>query len=531
MKKLLLSLFLLFGVQVFQTVQAQLATADTLYHIDVHAHISLKPYNRAYGLPDAQPELWCEQTACAQGVYRFPNLLGAYKKVPPVSCCNFNNLVKGDVKIAFASVCPIQREFTQNRFYTKLFLWNRYKLAATMAYFAGSNTQKILDLQNNEVNYFTEAKNELNLFMKSAATHSPNGKNSYRVAYNYADIAQNLAHEPDAISVVLNIEGAHALGTGIPHTLRMEKKNPEQFYQLLTQNVTELKQNYPIFSLTLANHFWNQLCGQTRTSKGLIAALINERRGQKVGITPFGYHVIDQLLSTQNGNRILIDIKHMSLKSRLEYYQLLNEKYQNNIPILYSHGGVNGIENLETAFKNSLQFKRDRSKVNKKSYLHQWSFNLYDDEIKLIHQSKGLIGIMLEDTRLGGKVAVKSIKKTIDWSQQQKDEYIKLFMASPLHIVKVIGNVSAWDIIALGSDFDGAINPMDTYQDASRMQELRFDVIDFLYRVQQNRLAITKERYLFDNAEIVALMYGLTPEQIADKMLRSNALNFLANNF
>ncbi len=524
-------LFLAIGLFAFLNANGQTGIADSLYHIDIHAHISLKPYNRGYGLPNHQPGLWSEQTTCAHGVYKFPNLIGAYHKVPPVSCSNFNNLVKGDVKVVFASVCPIQREFTHNRFFTKAFIWNKEKMAATMAFFAGANTQKILDLQDNDVDYFTEAKNEMSIFMGIDADNSPHGKHRYEVVKNYREIETILADEPNTVAVVMNIEGGHALGTGIPKTIRMEKRQPKQLEALVTANILELKQNYPLFSITLANHFWNQLCGQTRTSKGLISALVNERQGQEEGITDLGYTAIEQLLSTENGNRILIDIKHMSLTSRLQYYHLLEDKYQNSVPIFYSHGGVNGIPSSDIAFKKMQKFRRDKPKVNKKQYLHQWSFNLYDDEILRIHQTKGLIGIMLEDTRLGGDMAVKSIKKSINGSQQHKDEYIKLFLASPLHIAKVIGDASAWDIVALGSDFDGAINPMDTYKDASRMQELRSDIIDFLHRVADNRLIVEKDKYLFSNEEITTLLYHLEPEQIADKILRSNALRFLSDNF
>lgn len=523
--------FLFFVFFTFLNVWGQNHSIDSLYHIDIHAHISLKPYNRAYGQLNPQPELWTEQTTCAHGVYKFPNLIGAYQKVPPVSCSNFNNLVKGDVKVVFASVCPIQREFTHNRFFTKAFFWNREKLAATMAFFAGASTEKILDLQDNDVDYFVEAKNEMNLFLDMNAANEPYGRYKYEVVNDFKEIKTVLAQKPNTVAVVMNIEGGHVLGTGIPKTLRLEKKQPLQLKTLVSANILELKQNYPLFSITLANHFWNQLCGQTRTSKGLISAMVNERMGQMEGITPLGYHAIEQLLSTENGKRILIDIKHMSLTSRLQYYQLLEEKYHNQIPIFYSHGGVNGIQSSDIAFKKMNKFRRDKPKKNKKQYLHQWSFNLYDDEIIKIHQSNGLIGIMLEDTRLGGKEAVKSIKKSINGSQQHKDEYIKLFLASPLHIAKVVGQASAWDIIALGSDFDGAINPMDSYKDASRMQELRSDIIDFLNRVNDNSLIIDKDKYLFNNEEIIALLFNIEPEIIADKILRSNALRFLSVNF
>ena len=138
---------------------------------------------------------------------------------------------------------------------------------------------------------------------------------------------------------------------------------------------------------------------------------------------------------------------------------------------------------------------------------------------------------MLEDTRLGGKEAISTIRKTVIGSQQQKDEYLKLFLANAFHIVKTIGDKSAWDIIALGSDFDGAINPMNTYQDASRMSEFRTDMLQFFHRVKNNTLVLNHNNYLFDNEEIRQLMDDWSPEQLTEKIMGTNTYRLVMENF
>lgn len=138
---------------------------------------------------------------------------------------------------------------------------------------------------------------------------------------------------------------------------------------------------------------------------------------------------------------------------------------------------------------------------------------------------------MLEDTRLGGKEAISNIRKTVIGSQQQKDEYLKLFLANAFHIVKTVGEKAAWDIIALGSDFDGAINPMNTYQDASRLTEFRVDMEQFFKRVKNNSLILNTGNYLFTNDEIIALMYDYSPEELTEKIMGTNAYRFVMENF
>ena len=51
-----------------------------------------------------------------------------------------------------------------------------------------------------------------------------------------------------------------------------------------------------------------------------VNALLNQNRGMDKGLTELGRHVLRELLSRENGKRIIIDTKHMSVQSRKEYY-------------------------------------------------------------------------------------------------------------------------------------------------------------------------------------------------------------------
>ncbi len=179
----------------------------------------------------------------------------------------------------------------------------------------------------------------------------------------------------------------------------------------------------------------------------------------------FGKEVIDSLLSKNNKwhKRIYIDVKHMDVRSRLDYYLLhdsLVKATGDTIPIIYSHGAVSG-KKLKVAYYTSVSPLMDDygEIINPKSfyedlfynYTHRncglikdygdkeedrewfkekgmddpeisledikltnskddqatvgwfypWSINLFDEEIPEIYNSDGIIGVMADERTLG----------------------------------------------------------------------------------------------------------------------------------
>lgn len=533
----LLQFFMLWGSYA-NAQQPDSSSALLGFNTDIHAHVSLKPYNMHYPLFDhPNINLWQEYTADASNIYRWTRHVRKAAAVPAFTSSNLDDLVKGNVRVVFASICPIQWEFTQPSRVMRMMSFNKHKLNNMIAYYAGTSSKKIEAIRLQHTEYFQDLLGELSLWYRGNGQSSPNTKHTYHLTRNFAEV-QRVLEQPNTIAVVLNIEGAHALGCGGPNAKRIARESADALHQIVLQNIAQLKsQPYPIFSITLANHYYNQVCGQTRTHSGLLsAAAHSEREGQNEGLTELGYVVLDELLSDKNGKRILIDVKHMSVKARMDYYEWLQKKYGKSIPILYSHGAVNGLPKMADAFewnkhRENLEFVRDKKKDNKNSYLNQWSVNLYDDEIKLICDTKGLIGIMLEDIRIAGKESLKELNATMDGSAQQRDEFLKMLLANVFQIIHAVGDKSAWDYIAIGSDFDGAISPMPRYEDASRFMELRRDIIEMLSNIQKHKMVLTKDNYPFSNEEIIKLLHGYSPEMIADKLLAQNTVQFLARNF
>jgi len=126
------------------------------------------------------------------------------------------------------------------------------------------------------------------------------------------------------------------------------------------------------------------------------------------GITRLGMEVIRE--SLRKPNRILIDIKHMSLEARKQYYEILrNEFASEKIPIIMSHGGVTGVSYDKMPVVKCKRCCRwtkveyYRPQGLDKTKFNPWSINLYDEEIREIVNSEGLIGLELDARILGSR--------------------------------------------------------------------------------------------------------------------------------
>jgi microsomal dipeptidase-like Zn-dependent dipeptidase len=82
-------------------------------------------------------------------------------------------------------------------------------------------------------------------------------------------------------------------------------------------------------------------------------------------------------------------------------------------------------------------------------------------------------------------------------------------------MVEAVGKKSAWDMVALGTDYDGIITHIDFYKDAASLQEFKDDLLDFLVF------------YNYQNE----LWFGYSAEQLLEKFFCLNAYNFLKKHF
>lgn len=370
--------------------------------------------------------------------------------------------------------------------------------------------------------------------------------------------------------LVLTVEGMHALS--------MKNSNHPVEEAVLMDRIAEIKR-WPIFFMTFAHHFDNQLCAhaksffkpplrwapdQLRNMNFITEILspdgksISRHNDPNQGFTPLGMKAIMRLLALRKapdgsieddpslGRRILVDTKHMSASSRREFYQSIVKPYNEGpgrriardgvppegcLPVLASHSAYSGVATLDEMIAGYAVETDDPKADNPFNY---WNINLSAEDLQVIVQSGGLIGLNLDQRILGIMHRVKFLQLLAPWIFKDKSEKrnkTELIASNILGMANAVKNLnlglhrygpdrfSLWNCICLGTDFDGGIDPVDEYASAGKIQELSKDLEN-----------IFKERFLdwelgdfFDDKEQIP--------KIIDLIFWDNACRFLKNQF
>ncbi len=598
---------------------------------DFHTHTTLKPYhNKDQNGDFPNPDHWDEpafETMTEQVYNRVVDslvpqiILRAQSYLQAYHC--------GNGRCICISLYPLEYGFVKTRNYLRIsqglisFLINvfnndslkiKLKLRKVLAAVVGIHHEKVKILYDRGYNYYHDLVGETDNLLRQIPREYEGQLIVPVVVKDYQQIL-NLDLSTHLV-FILSIEGVHSFisTTHLPkkvnvrnlHQRRYRKYLP-QIYQQTVQNILDFKSKYPLFLITFAHHFYNLFCGHARSIPGL---LFNQRAKYfRQGITSQGYQLLDVLLDRQleNGQRlprVLIDTKHMSVQSRIDYHRFIGKKRNagDDIPIIQTHTAVSGrksmyVHDLSTGFVED-PIEGEVMAENADT-LVTIALNLFDDEIIDILRTGGLIGIMLDEKRILGKrfptftpqsqytltnkqgksksylikspSSYKEAKKRLGkYLFRQKynslhredsqdpdiqDTRLKirartqdnidqirnalkpmlcsLFLNQLFHIARVYqdhaalddaGNVivekagKVWSHICIGSDFDGVINPLDAYPDASYLQEF----VNDLSRFWQSHLQVSEfNQYLF----------GFTPAEIVEKIAWSNAMGFLKKYF
>lgn len=476
------------------------------YFVDIHIHPTLKSFYSGY--PKPKKNIWEDivhnlgKSNPAKFVHKNSSEVAKYSQ------SNFYELAKGNVRVANVSLYPIEKGFLELRNISKA-VTNKQARDEMLEVITGYDLESIRFLRKH-VDYFEELKLEYRYVYDNQGL-SPDKKWSYSVVNNYSEL-QNALNKPNEIAVIIHIEGAHVL---FNEKMLSGKLTKSEIKKELTDNILAIKQwEVPPFSINLCHHFYNELCGHSKSMFGLASiGLLNQTKGLESGLTGLGIKTLKELLSPNNGKRVLIDTKHMSLAGRKEFYNWIRSynylSKSDKIPIICSHTGVNGFKTM-----NGSLVKPDTQKKLNNQHFNRWSINISDEEIRIINESEGLIGIMFDKYKLGGGKLFDQVEKTKD-AVKLKELYLKAFMDNVLQMVDAVGKEKAWDMIALGTDYDGAIPHVDFYDKCSKMPDFHQDLIDFLSKTQHGK----------------SLWFSLSPEKIANKILRENAMSFYEKHF
>lgn len=254
-----------------------------------------------------------------------------------------------------------------------------------------------------------------------------------------------------------------------------------------------------------------------------------------LGLTEIGKRVIRQAL-THESRPILIDVKHMSVYTRFQYYRFREKLIEENpevdrLPVISSHTGFTFISMADYLAKKRFssvtrddnvgnlicevnsenrQIGQTNDKRNKVLYANPWSIGLFDEEITEIMESNGFIGISM-DQRVLGAAKMRDGKRYKyyesefiagpEWEKLFRDgqfptgeegiiedflraptraeRHIMLFCAHLIYAVRIgydtlpwLEGTSPWQYLCIGSDYDGLINPLNGFDNITDMKNL-----------------------------------------------------------
>jgi hypothetical protein len=500
----------------------------SIFFADLHCHSTMFPFNQL------QPTVWHE------------HIHPAYP-----SQGDFIKLAKGGVRVMFLSLYPVEQGFlTVNQLGLET-----GNITDALAHLILNMPKKRADeVQNFEHSYFADLIDEYDFlrrfedrYMKSVRLNLlKREKFKFKIVSDFNELNSVLNLDAylnpnpvsdNTIAVILTIEGAHSLGTGQRNTLVLDYSD---LAATISENIARLKKFGPPgkegfhcpFFISLSHHFWNQLGGHAVSLWNILRKVFNQNTGVNEGIKDLGKLVIDELLSKENGKRILIDTEHMSIKVRQWFYNsylperelLTGEK----IPVIVSHTGVNGFATLdESEMHGTPETIHDVADelYNKSGKFNPWDGFISDEEIMIIHRSGGLIGLNLDERIMMGKEVLDTTIKATRLKQKRIADILWLepLIEEILHIAKSIYRQTGyenviWENICIGSDFDGMITPIKACRNATHFPKL--DKMIF----EQLKKRINTEPFLTNKSDSEI-------RDITDRIMWKNILSFLKKHY
>jgi len=336
---------------------------------------------------------------------------------------------------------------------------------------------------------------------------------TYIIAKNKDDI-QRIINEENKMAFIFTIEGSNVF-------------NSDESEELIISRIKQVKawEDTPVFFISFAHHFNNFLCGHAHSIPDAGNLILDQSKGMNSGFTEKGINIIRYFLSLDENNiynpdkfgrRILIDIKHLSARARKFYYDEVIKPCKNNndnIPIVASHVAYSGIKTIDGLIANATK-ETDKDAVSTiDKPFNTWNINLSDEDIIEVFLSGGIIGINIDQRILA--VPKKDKKRTYP------DDYdISFFWDNLKAMMMVIINSEldnkekVVDLFALGTDFDGYIDPLDKYPTVLEFKELRKALIKKIEQDDQ------KDK----------LVFGLDTTVFVDKVCFGNAYAFVLKN-
>ncbi len=458
-------------------------------YADLHCHPNLKAFGHSFdSRKSPRSDIWSAYLPAY-----FSRKIHRYIGVTKFTQTDFTTLARSRARIVLLSLYPLEKGY----FISKKLSPFVAALVANWSVELGYNRVKYLQ---RHTNYFKDLNHEYEFILNSRRQHVVDNQQVHWELTNSWQEVQNVLSRQNTIAVIITIEGAHVFNAGLGEYGVATDENE------ILSNILAVKQwaYVPAF-VGLAHNFNNDLCGHARSLHRL-GSLVNQEKNLDIGLTELGIKVIHALLDDSKGKRIYIDMKHMSLRARKEYFVLIKTGYRNcNIPFIVSHGSVNG-----------LSLNRNRRVYKCPDIFNESDLNFFDEEIIEIASSGGVFGLQMD---MGNNVDAK--KRRWHPSFRNKESELKrsarIIWCQIQYIAELLDEAElfAWGCTSIGSDFDGNINPLPGILTAADFEPMAKELI------------ILADNFLSGGVLSLQMNNTITAEEIVDRFLFSNTVNFL----
>ncbi|OLY91703.1 Membrane dipeptidase (Peptidase family M19) [Cnuella takakiae] len=478
------------------------------FSIDLHCHPQYKPMGKSYGaIQGVQSEKPNEKASMWH--YNPPTdvdkLLNQLTGLTKFSQTNLTASMYGGVWVMVVSLGAIEKWF-----FCHLGGGDGIFKDIMADFAVGVGTKRINAIQGMK-DYFADLDQEYKFIqqMQDRVVTIDGKKLTYRMVRNFEELAGVMEQNQEALTsttegkpitlaLIPSIEGMHVLNCGLDSACDAET---------VKANARMLKKHpHKPWFVTFAHHFYNELCGHAPSLRGKMSKRCNQSHGMGTGFTDLGKEVLEILLDDTDGNRILIDIKHLSAKGRAELMELRRKKYK-NLPLIISHGACNGLPNPSTSFSKYPELGNDMSRGD---------INFYDEEILEMARSGGIMGLQLDERRIASEERLKQTKSSLVLSK--KMHYRSQLVWNQIQYIAELlddNNLFAWDCIALGSDYDGIVDPVNTFWTFEEYTDLKGYVERHAFTYMKEHSSRLKNSFNKIDADI-----------IVQRVFQENAWNF-----
>lgn len=482
--------------------------------IDLHCHPAMKPYghsfNRTPGKQPADPSdkrsVWYHQgpKALSRGLNKVAGLTKFRQS-------DFTSYRKGNGIICVATLYPLEKSFVRTK------LGNGFLSRWVNNFVIGIGAKRIKQVQRTN-NYFDDLMGEYEFYeqQNNKIVEIDGKKCRYYMVKSYSEIVQhrgaNANSDVETIYVFMSIEGAHVFDPAVIHSSGSMLNYDDD---LVGDSIPQVKANidamtsvdYPPKFITMAHHFSNHLCGHAESLSSPVTKLTSQAPQLNEPFLKHGKEVLRYLID----KGVLIDIKHMSIKTRNEYFQLIDDEYP-DLPTVVSHGAANGLKSSA----NPVAGNPDLSDMMVSN-----DINFYDDEIVYLAEHDGIFGIQMDERRVASKKALKKAGKWFRSKPVRKKFKSELIWNQIRYIGELLDSrgLDAWDLQAIGSDFDGIVDPINLFWSSENFP----DLITYLTNHANSYMNAYGSRLQAKNQ--------VSGEEIIVRFMAKNAERFIEKNF